>query len=109
VDNVDFAVFLCFFRRFCRPRAGHQVIGTPVLFQANQVERNATELSRPTTLQKQYLVVVRDISVETDVAVLNTLQTQVAKQKGHLSALVTHDANKMSSSETISSIKRVGS
>ncbi len=73
VDDVDFAVFLRFFRRFCRPRAGHQVICAPVLFKANQVERNSAELSRPAALQKHHFVVVRDVSVKTKVTVLNNV------------------------------------
>lgn len=65
VNNVDFSVFLRFFCRLCRPGAGDQVIGTPVLLQANKVEGNSAELSRPTALQKHRLVVVWDISVKT--------------------------------------------
>ena len=63
VDDVHFAVFLRFFRRPRRPRAGHQVVGTPVLLQANQVEWNGAELSGAAGRQEHHLVVVGDISV----------------------------------------------
>lgn len=85
VNDVDFAVFLCFFCRFRRPRAGHQVVGTPVLFQADQIERNCAELPGPAALQKQDLVVVGDISVETDVPALNTSR-RVREESSYRSA-----------------------
>lgn len=74
VDNVDFAVFFRFFRCFRRPCAGHQVIGAPVFFKANQVERNGAELSRATALQKHHLVVAWDVSVRTNVFVLKSIR-----------------------------------
>lgn len=66
VDNIDFAIFLGLFCRLGRPRAGDEVVGAPVLFQADQVEGNGAELPRPATLQKHHLVVVGDISVGTN-------------------------------------------
>lgn len=66
VDNVDFSVFLSLLCRLGRPRAGDQVVGAPVPFQADQVERDSAELTRPATLQKHHLVVVGDISVGTN-------------------------------------------
>lgn len=66
VDNIDFSIFLGLFCRLGRPRAGDQVVGAPVLFQADQVEGNAAELPRPAALQKHHLVVVGDISVGTN-------------------------------------------
>lgn len=65
VNHVDRPVFLRFFGRLRRPGAGHQVIGAPVLLQANKVEGDGAELSRPAPLQEHHLVVVWDLSVET--------------------------------------------
>lgn len=66
VDNVDFSVLLGLFCRLGRPGAGDQVVGTPVPFQAHQVEGHGAELARASALQEHHLVVVGDISVGTD-------------------------------------------
>lgn len=71
VDDVDFAVFLCLLRCLCRPGAGHQVVGAPVLLQADQVERDSAELSGAAALQVHHLVVVWDVAAKTKVTVLN--------------------------------------
>lgn len=66
MDDVDFAVLLCLFGSFGWPCTSYQVISTPFLLQANQIQRNTTELSRPAPLEEHHLIVVWDISVDTD-------------------------------------------
>lgn len=64
MDDVDFAVLLRLFGGPFGPRAGHQVIGAVVLFEADEVEGNSAELPRPAALQEHHLVVVGDVPVK---------------------------------------------
>lgn len=64
MNDVDFAVFLRFFGRLLRPRAGDHVVGALGLFQPDQVERDGAELPRAAALQEHHLVVVWDFSAE---------------------------------------------
>ncbi len=66
MNHIHFSILLCLFGCLFRPRPCDQIISTPVLLQTNQIERNPAELSRASALQEQYLIVFRDIPVQSE-------------------------------------------